>query len=279
MIEVPLADVALTGPSISNLVPKRIKWLKSWSAPQKAVVYTDQCISNVKNETSTTYAGSVGARKIALLIEPTHALEQGMRYAQRFVDEFDYVLTHERWIIRDIFPTKGLWYPIGGCWIPATDQRLDHPKSKMVSIIASKSAATAGHHIRHAAVAKFRDKLEVYGFAYRPIQFKTEALAPFMFSVVAENGRQDDYFTEKLIDSFVTGCVPIYFGPDGISKFFNMGGIIPFKSIEELASILPTLSSDLYLSMRHAVEDNFNRARKYMIAEDWVCEQYPFLFL
>jgi hypothetical protein len=100
-----------------------------------------------------------------------------------------------------------------------------------------------------------------------------------MFSVVAENGRQDDYFTEKLIDSFVTGCVPIYFGPDGIGKFFNMDGILPFKSIEELEAILPTLSADLYLTMRHAVEDNFNRARNYMIAEDWICEHYPFLFV
>mgnify|MGYP001251266876 CR=1 FL=1 len=109
--------------------------------------------------------------------------------------------------------------------------------------------------------------------------FKTTALAPFMFSITIENGKADDYFTEKLLDCFATGTVPIYWGTKSICKHFNMDGVIQFDTLEELDSILPTLTVGHYLEMRQAVVDNFHRAAKFFIPEDWICANYPQLFV
>jgi hypothetical protein len=101
---------------------------------------------------------------------------------------------------------------------------------------------------------------------------KTEALAPYMFSVVFENCRQDMYFTEKLIDCFLTGTVPIYWGPPRLeeSHLFNNDGILYIQgdSCAALDAILPQLSEKWYYDHLGAIVDNFHRGMNYRITED-----------
>jgi len=47
-----------------------------------------------------------------------------------------------------------------------------------------------------------------------------------MFHVAVENVRQANYFTEKLIDCFLTRTVPVYWGCPNIGDFFDLAGII-----------------------------------------------------
>jgi hypothetical protein len=57
-----------------------------------------------------------------------------------------------------------------------------------------------------------------------------------MFSFAIENCRQPYYMTEKLIDCFITGTVPIYWGADYAIDFFNPDGMIGssgFKGISK----------------------------------------------
>ena len=39
-----------------------------------------------------------------------------------------------------------------------------------------------------------------------------------------ENNIEPDYFTEKLIDCFLTGTVPIYLGPKQVENYFDPNG-------------------------------------------------------
>jgi isopentenyl phosphate kinase len=156
---------------------------------------------------------------------------------------------------------------------------MGHPKTKLLSIIASSKRHAPGHAFRHQAVAALQGKAEVYGRAYRPIEFKTEAMAPFMFSFVAENGKVESMFTEKIIDCFVTGCVPIYYGCDTIGDYFNPDGMIEVDNLDELMEVVPTLTPERYAKMLPSIVDNFNRAKAYLVAEDWICRSYPFLFV
>lgn len=284
MIEVPIIDRAFTGGlSMQGIIPRRMKWLWKWDAPQHFVVFTDRAIEAAEGNLCPQAAG---ANKIALLIEARHFDHTGFLTLNRLHHEFKWVLTHELEVM-EIFRGKSLWYPHGGCWIPAYDRHLKHNKSGIVSIVASDKASTDGHKLRHAVIDKFRDmplgdgqdRLKVYGRKYNPIQFKTPALAPYMFSIAIENGQADDYFTEKLLDCFATGTVPIYWGTKGIAKHFDMSGVIQFETLDELGDILPKLTSDLYLSMRPAIVDNFYRATEFFTPEDWICDHYPFLFV
>jgi hypothetical protein len=96
--------------------------------------------------------------------------------------------------------------------------------------------------------------------------------------VVVENSRCDDYFTEKLIDCFATGTIPIYWGTSNLGSYFNMDGIITFSELGELDTIMANLSPELYTERLLAIQDNFNRHHQYRVPENWMFEHYPDLF-
>jgi hypothetical protein len=60
----------------------------------------------------------------------------------------------------------------------------------------------------------------------------------FHFSVVIENIKADYYFSAKLINCFVHGVVPVYWGAPSISDFFNQSGIIVFNTLEQVYSVV-----------------------------------------
>ena len=96
----------------------------------------------------------------------------------------------------------------------------------------------------------------------------------YAFSLTIENTKKDLYFTEKLIDCFMTGTVPIYWGCPSIVGFFNTDGMIIFDDIKELKNILDGISLEQYIMMKDAIEDNFERAKEYLIAEDFIYKNY-----
>lgn len=59
----------------------------------------------------------------------------------------------------------------------------------------------------------------------------------FYFSVVIENMRADFYFSAKLINCFVHGVVPVYWGAPSIAMFFNISGIIVFDSLQQVGAV------------------------------------------
>ena len=81
-----------------------------------------------------------------------------------------------------------------------------------------------------------------------------------MFSVVMENSIADNYYTEKIIDCFITGNIPIYRGCKNIGKFFDKRGIIEFNNIEDLRHILDSLTPQIYEEMLPYVKINFELA-------------------
>jgi len=112
--------------------------------------------------------------------------------------------------------------------------------------------------------------MDVYGNGYRAIENKLTGLSDYRFSIVIENTKQNFYFTEKLLDCFVTGTVPIYWGCPSIDKFFDKNGIISFNNMDDLNDILNNITEETYLKMIKSVENNFNISMKYKTAEDYL---------
>jgi len=100
------------------------------------------------------------------------------------------------------------------------------------------------------------------------LEFKVDGLKDYAFSVAVENGRVPDYFSEKLIDCFLTGTVPIYWGVPTVGKWFNMDGILRFETVEEAERCVASLTMDKYLAMLPAVTDNYHRAQRFVCPED-----------
>jgi hypothetical protein len=110
----------------------------------------------------------------------------------------------------------------------------------------------------------------IHSFDYLPI---SDCLSRYRFSIVIENTLSPLYFTEKILNCFAVGTVPIYLGATNIEQFFNIKGIIRFEKRRELLNeILPNLSRDLYDSMASAIEENLQKSDKYSSIEKVIRE-------
>lgn len=189
-------------------------------------------------------------------------------------NKFDFIYTFSRDLIR-INPEKFKYYAFGGCWIYPEDMSI-YQKHKGISIISSPKKITIGHQLRHDIISRFGDKIEgIYGGGYKFVKNKIEALKDYKFSIVVEQGNHDSMFSEKLVDCFMTGTIPIYWGcEDKIGEYFNINGILNFNNIDELDKILENCTEELYLNSIQSIHENFETAKQYCIPEDYLWNNY-----
>jgi hypothetical protein len=76
------------------------------------------------------------------------------------------------------------------------------------------------------------------------------------------------YFTEKLIDCLLMKCIPVYWGCLNIGNYFNIDGFAVFNSLKELGQY--KLSKSFYNDRKHAIEENFKIATKYISSDDYL---------
>ena len=205
--------------------------------------------------------------KIAWLIEPVCVAPQHYDYVRNNLMKFDYILTHEKTLLDLDYNTK--FIPFGCCWIPKEEQKV-YDKSKNISVISSNKTFTDGHRLRHEVIQKFGDKMDVFGRSYNPINFKIDGLKDYRFSVVIENCKRDYWFTEKLIDCFATGTIPIYWGCPSIGDFFNTDGMLIFDNMDELETILNDCNEDFYNSKLDVIRENFDKSKNFLLPDEHV---------
>lgn len=176
--------------------------------------------------------------------------------------DFQKVLTFDRDILESC--RHSVMFPAGGCWL-STQDIVIHKKTKLISSLNSRKAMFEGQVMRLKIARYVTDS---FGFSVgRPLKNKADALRDYAFHVAIENTRQDYYFSEKLIDCFLTGAIPVYWGCPSISKFFNVDGMVIIESVSQGIDAIKTLTMDLYDSRILAVKDNFKRALEFAIPE------------
>lgn len=177
------------------------------------------------------------------------------------LEEFDLILTHHEHVL--ITYNKAVYFPIGGCWVDPKIENFN--KTKNVSIIASEKTHTYGQKLRHEIIRNFN--LDVYGRGYNKIDNKSTALFDYKFSVIIENCLSKYYFTEKLIDCFISKTIPIYFGAQDLPKEFDEKGIIRFNTIEEFNDLYNKFEY-VYENYLDFIEHNRIVALDYIVPED-----------
>ena len=183
---------------------------------------------------------------------------------EKTMDAFDVVFTHNQELIK-IDPEKFKWTPAQGTWIK---EPKIYEKSKMISMIASNKNMCAGHRKRLEWIEKFKDQVDFFGRGFATeITLKEEGLCDYMFSIAIENAFYETYFTEKLLDCFATGTIPVYYGAPDIGDHFNKDGIIDLS--EEF-----DVSDEIYYSKMDAIKENLEKAKKMEILEDFIWETY-----
>jgi glycosyltransferase involved in cell wall biosynthesis len=151
-----------------------------------------------------------------------------------------------------------------------------YPKNKLVSAVVSSKAFLPGHIRRLEFINSIRSKIDLFGRGMgREIPSKVDALRDYMFSVAIENVSADDnYFSEKIMDCFLTGTIPIYHGCIHIGEFFDKRGILYFETQQELDTIIDSLSPELYESMLPYAQANFEASFTWPLNNDMAYNMY-----
>jgi hypothetical protein len=134
-------------------------------------------------------------------------------------------------------------------------------KTKLISIISSNYKLTSGHRKRlsfaNSLKDYFGDKVDFFGRGINEINDKWDAIAPYKYHVVIENSFYDDYWTEKLADSFLGGALPIYYGCPNLEKYFSKNSFIriDINKPKEAIEIIETCFEENYYEKHHSEID------------------------
>mmetsp|Transcript_3280 Transcript_3280/g.6506 ORF Transcript_3280/g.6506 Transcript_3280/m.6506 type:complete len:447 (-) Transcript_3280:263-1603(-) len=154
---------------------------------------------------------------------------------------------------RDLISSDRLIQLLGEEWhgstAPGAAAKWVHrPKRLAVSFVCGAKRVTLGHRIRKALWEYQAHILMQTCFFFSGVQtdcsdFLTNLVLPsspvaklllfdVQFHIAIENIVQDDYFTEKILDCFLTCTVPVYVGCPNIGKYFDIEGIIHVGNFE-----------------------------------------------
>lgn len=245
--------------------PREFEYVKAQNNFDGITIYTDSSFEEAKR-TSSKY-------KIAWQLEsPYHSQRKFNAMIGSYPQLFDMIFTYDENLITK-YPKRFKRCNAGGTTVINPNLYSDQ-KIKTAAIVHSGGNSVPNHKMR-TAIAR-SGKVDVFGkITGKPFDNIVDVLTPYKYSVVVENINSTNYFSEKLTDCIACGCIPIYNGCTNVEDYFNIDGMIRFKTLEELRDILPTLNDTLYDSMFEAHEDNVNTVfNDYYTSEDWLYLTY-----
>lgn len=272
MVKINIRDKNFGGEpsSCHKGINKYVEWEFDNIPVSNSCFITDLCLPDV-------HKAKAVKRKIAWILEPRAIHPQVYEWIEHNNRLFDFVLTFDTDLINR--GENFLYYPHGRCWINGEPTATE--KTKICSIIASSKNFTTGHQMRHKIIQSQYDDVDVFGYGYKPVESKREALDAYYFSITIENSIQPGYWTEKIVDCFATKTIPIFWGDRSICDHFDGDGIMFFDKLTTLEEILEAIRFDgvnLYQTRIDAINKNFELVEKYRIPEDWMYLNYPFVF-
>jgi hypothetical protein len=200
--------------------------------------------------------------KVLLQIEPPEVLKN-LKYS--IIDahkKYDLILAWDEDILSEC--KNSVCFPFGTAWISDFSPV---QKQFAVSFLSSSKNSALGHQVRYGMFGKLPQKIgnvDVVKHMSPPfLPKKDELIKPFQYSIIIENCRRKNWFTEKLVDCFVSKTIPLYWGCPNIQEFFNPDGIVKFTTYEEIYNFLGNIGPDYYYSKMQAVEENYLKGIDY----------------
>ena len=259
MKKIKLIDENLSGQKgLSRYIDPNNNWFEN-GEDSEVFIYTDRM----------GYISELNPNKIncAWIIEPPVINGENYTNISKNKNNFKYVFTYIKNYVNEL--ENYVFIPHGGTWLREEDINI-HNKSKLVSCIFSWKNWNSYHRMRFRTYDRLKDdnRVDFYGSGCeKPIDFKIDGLKDYMFSIVIENSIESDYFTEKLLDCFLSGTIPIYVGTKNVSNYFDSNGIIFFEGDEDLPSILDKINESYYMEKLESIKNNFRIAHDYIHPE------------
>jgi hypothetical protein len=188
--------------------------------------------------------------------------------------KYDKILTFNQNVLNQC--PNAAFYVYGTTWITERNPNTSLKQFKMSSITGWKTV-TDGHRFRKYVYAR-QLETPIPSLFYRdsytqPLHDNPELgkskfplFETFQFSLVIENSRQLNYFTEKLSDCLITKTIPIYYGAPNIAAFFDTTGwiILEDENVDTLFEKLKQLTPSYYSEYTSTIEKNYETVQKYL---------------
>jgi len=230
---------------------------------------TGECEMYIDEAIQQGFEGNFGKKKYAWLLESKAIIPHVYNFVEQQLDAclsiFDLIFTNDKSLYEKHERIK--FVPANTLWVKELGIA---DKTKLVSMIVSGNQQTDGHRYRLEWMNKFLGKVDIYGRQINPIDKKEDGLKDYMFSIAMENSKYETYFTEKILDCFAMGTIPVYWGTPDIGEHFNLDGIIIFDDNFSLDMLTP----ELYYSKIEAVKENFERVKEYQVLENYISGRY-----
>ncbi len=230
-----------------------------WLSPKK--IWNN--ISNTdKDADLNIYVDSkdVPAGSCILLVEPRSIHPYYYDYVASNVENFSIIASYDFSAFNHLRNFTKISPPFN-TWIEHEERKI-YDKTKNISFIASTKEMCKEHVYRQKMVAKYQNACDLYGSGRksRQIDKKIDGLKNYRFSFCMENYITELYYTEKILDCFLTGTIPIYYGTDSISKIFDVNGLIFIEDLNAGRISINDLDEYFYMSKIEHVKNNFNIA-------------------
>jgi len=148
-------------------------------------------------------------------------------------------------------------------------------KEDKIVWVTSNQSSSKGHAARMNYLNKIKELpfVHLYGRGINPIESKWEVLKNSKYAIAYENFQNDYYWTEKIVDCYLSYSMPIYFGCNLIDNFFPKNSYIQLDPKDK--------HSDLFLKEivnSTKWEENLEEIK---IARQLILDQYqlfPFIY-
>ena len=211
-----------------------------------------------------------------LWIKESEEISKFKAHAIANCKKFDAIITYDEGIMNQC--DNAYFMEFGTAWV--FDYDLSIPKKFQISHLTGFKEMTKGHIMRkkvHYKQNKIKNPIDFYisrhggvenSFDNKTLGDSKSPLFDSQFHICIENSRQKNFFTEKLIDCFVTKTIPIYWGCENIEKFFDTDGFFIAKEFKDIIKICNSLDDNTYKEKLKYVENNFDLSQKYITIID-----------
>lgn len=218
---------------------------------------------------------------ILLIMEPNQLF--GLHdWAVANANHFSCILTWSDKILNSY--ENSYLFPFGVTWLDEEYINNSHTinKNYQVSFLCGAKKRIEGHFLRHRLYDRKDEILIPKQWHYtlndydpdngnhKIIKYENQCpgvekkkLWNDMFSICIENSSNNGYFTEKILDAFLSYTIPIYWGCPDIGNYFNIDGVILCKDENEIIEKTNKLTSEYYNSRLDVMKQNFELAREY----------------
>lgn len=214
-------------------------------------------------------------RENVIVLESSVLVKNHIDHLIQNRNQYGCIFTHNSTLLENFQDTY--WIPGGGCWIGTEwggGEEKIYDKELLCSFFSSKKILCDLHKERWDNFLYLEHSGLCDCFTTEKFIKPVEYLAPYMFSIIYENNIDKKYFTEKILNCFATGTIPIYKGASQIGDFFDLNGIIEFKNDYHLRYILQSLTPSLYYGRIESIKRNHETYKQYSCIEDYMWTNY-----